>query len=50
MILKRSNQHVTNKLYLDQFLLGPDLDGLHLLGCLGLNTIGIQKHLQSTTT
>ncbi len=37
-------------LYLDQLLLRPDLDGLHLLGRLGLNAVSVQKHLQSTET
>lgn len=36
--------------YLDQFLLRPDLDGLHLLGRLRLDAIGVQKHLQSRPT
>lgn len=34
--------------YLDQFLLGPDLDWLHLLRRLGLNAVGVQKDLKST--
>lgn len=33
--------------YLNQFLLRPDLDGLNLLGGLGLNAVGVQKDLQS---
>lgn len=33
--------------YLNQFLLRPNLDGLNLLGSLGLDAIGVQKDLQS---
>lgn len=33
--------------YLNQFLLRPNLDGLNLLGGLGLDAIGVQKDLQS---
>lgn len=33
--------------HLNQFLLRPNLDGLDLLGSLGLNAVGVQKDLQS---
>lgn len=35
--------------YLHQLLLWPDLDGLHLLGGLGLDAVRVEEHLQSET-
>lgn len=39
---------ITEQFYLNQLLLRPNLDGLNLLGSLGLDTISVQKNLQST--